>query len=152
MNAEFGGDGTTMEFHGALVNSKIPGDFLVEPATHNVLEHFKFARRELGERRAQRRPPGAFRSIAGITSESAIYGVDQLLLRGHFGEEIFRAFPHRSNGSWDIAMSAEEDDRQSVARLSQGFLQIEPAQTRHLQINQHTSWLIKFGLQQKFRR
>ena len=94
MNAEFGGDGSTMEFYCALVNPEVPGDFLVEPATHNVLEHFKFARRERGKRRAQCGPPGAFRSIAGITSESAIYGINQFLLRGHFGEEIFSATTH----------------------------------------------------------
>src|SRR5688572_7235887 len=125
MNAEFGGDGSTMEFHGALVNSKIPGDFLVEPATHNVLEHFKFARRELGESGAQCGPPDAFSSIAGITSESAIYDVDQFLLRGHFGEEIFRTLPHHSNGSRNVAVAAEEHDRQPVTSLSQSFLQIE---------------------------
>ena len=67
-----------------------------------------------------------------IAVDRAFHCVEQILLRCTLGQEIFRTPPHRLHGGRNIPVPAKKDDRQLVLLLRECFLQIQPAQARHL--------------------
>jgi hypothetical protein len=55
------------------------------------------------------------------------------------GEEIHRASLHRVHRGRDVAVSREKDHRQWFVCLGQRLLQLQPAWSRHLQIEHGTT-------------
>ena len=115
-----------MEFYGALVDAEVVGDLFVGLSLNHVREHLIFARRESGEGRIQSFEAIPLGARAGITGESAVDGLKQLLLRCALRQKIFRAPSHRLHSGRNIPMTAEEDDWHLAPRLCHRVLQVQP--------------------------
>src|SRR5260370_38575798 len=106
-----------MQFPRAMVSPEVIGDLLVQLSLHDVLEHLKFTRCELGERRMQSGQPITLCASASVAVNRPFNDLDQLLLRCAFGEKILRAPSHCLHGARNVSMTAEKDNRQGMACL-----------------------------------
>jgi hypothetical protein len=132
---------------GALVDAESGGDLLVQPALHDMAEHFEFPFAERVEARAQLTLPGAL-----IASEGTFHRIDQLFFRRALFQEILRTTAHRAHGRGDVALAREEKSRQRIASPRERRLQIESVHFGHLQISHHTTRRIGVALREKVTR
>ena len=140
-----------MQLDCPLVDAEVAGDLLVELASHDMAEHFEFARGQCREARAQFALVGtglAFPRVAG---------------QGTFTAAISRAFGARfsrkSSAPSRMARTLEGMSPWPVrkrmgrdSRLRQRRLQLEAVHARHLHIGEHTARrILGFALGEKLR-
>jgi two-component system, LuxR family, sensor kinase FixL len=83
--------------------------------------------------------------LGGVPSHCALHRFEQLIPRNWLGEEIHCASLHRAHRGGNIAVGREKDHRQSFFGLSERFLQLQTAESRHLQVEHRAAGGLRRG-------
>jgi hypothetical protein len=81
LNTKLRRDRGAMQFHSSLVDAKIGGDLLIEPALDDMGEYLEFPFAESIKLRAQLILPGTGLAFARIPSKGTLHSVEDLFLR-----------------------------------------------------------------------
>src|SRR5277367_709350 len=69
-----------------------------------------------------------------VAFERNLDRVEEILFAKGLGEELHRPGLHGAHGHWDIAVTGEENDRNTNVGLGEFRLEVEPANSRHSDI------------------
>ena len=139
LGAHFLHDLGAVGFDGALGCTQFDGNFFVHLASHHAVENFEFTRGQgvvTGLPVRQFFARGARFAITGERISDD--GQEDFALDG-FREKIDGASLDRADSCRNIAMAADENNRERLAALGQRFLQIETARAGHPGIDQDTA-------------
>lgn len=141
-----------MDLDGVLARTELERDLLVEEAASHQLAHFTLApgqeRQALGG--IPLRAPLLF--LRNRSGAGARQGLEQLRLVDRLHQEVDGPLAHGARGRGDVALAAEEDDRQRVSTAPQINLHVEPALPFEAQIEKKTGEALVWRAGEKLRR
>jgi len=123
-----------MRFDGALGNAEHVGDLLIRKAAHDERKYLTFAR---GHGFITSVPIPLMTSRfprCGVARQRLAHSSKQLISLDWLGEEIYGTALHCAHRGGNITVAREEDHRQWFFVSGERLLQLQPVNSRHLQI------------------
>jgi len=139
-----------MHFDCRFSNAQVTGNFLVQLAGDDMLEHFPLARCERVETRADLGEFSVFRAGDSVSFDGCANRCEQIFVLHGFGEEIKRAVFHRLHTFRNITVTSEKNNRQDTAFLAQRRLELKAIETRHRDIKHKAPRRGRIVLREKF--
>ena len=127
-------DSRAVGFDRLLADPQLAGDLLVKPAGDDECEHLRLAWRESRDPSFDLGDPGSLVQIADILLDGPTHRFQQNIGAIGLSDEIHRARLHRADASRDVTVPSDEDDRHGLLALGERCLQLQPRESRHLDI------------------
>jgi D-serine deaminase-like pyridoxal phosphate-dependent protein len=80
--------------------------------------------------------------MVGVARECALHSIDQILIAKRLLQEVERTVLDRLDGHWDIAMSADENNRNDRTALIEFGLEFDTTHAWHAYVEHETAGLI----------
>ncbi len=139
-----------MHFDCRFSNAQVTGNFLVQLAGDDMLEHFPLARRERVETRADFGKLGLLLADDSVSFDGCANRCEQIFVLHGFGEEIKRAMFHRLHTLRNITMAGEKNNRQATAFFVERRLELKAIEARHRDIKHEAPRRGRIVLGEKF--
>ena len=137
-----------MQFDGNLADAKIECDLLVKAALCDFAQDFALARRQLCVAvDVLLDEPGRL-PLRDIFLDRSRNRVEERLISYRLRKEVNGSSLDRLHRHRDVTVTREEDDRSRVAVYGEMLLEVQPACSRHANIeDQATGAIFKIGVQ-----
>src|SRR5208283_3676193 len=116
-----------VDLYGDDAQPELGRDLLVHPSRHDELHDLPLALGKLVVTRHQRREARRVAAPCAIALDRRMDRIEQHLIVERLGEELGRAGLHRTHGHRNVAVSGDEDDRESDTCFRKLLLKREPA-------------------------
>lgn len=140
-NSQLFHDAVPVRLYCSFGSPQRKGDLLVALASDGQIEDDPFPRRQTRHELAKLGRPAVVGQAGPVAAYGSLDHLEQGCAWGGLLKEVLGARLHGPHCLLDVAVTREEHDRQEGRCFGQAVLQIEPAQSRHLQVEQDATRL-----------